>query len=87
MSLASDVLEKVRNFSSWEAYNITNWLLGSPKIVATNVVVMKPAERSSPETLQGPTRVALESAWNFEMDNEGIGELRLERMDNTETKS
>lgn len=48
---------------------------------------MKPAERSSPETLQGPTRVALESAWNFEMDNEGIGELRLERMDNTETKS
>ena len=48
---------------------------------------MKPAERSSPETLQGPTRVALESAQNFEMDNEGIGEVRLERMDNTETKS
>lgn len=48
---------------------------------------MKPAERSKPETSQGPTRVASEDAQNFEMGNEGIGEVRLERMDNTETKS
>lgn len=48
---------------------------------------MKPAERSTPETSQGPTRAASEDAQNFEMDNEGIGEVRRERVDNTEGKS
>lgn len=48
---------------------------------------MKPAERSKPETLRSNPEQASEDAQNFEMGNEGIGEVRLERMDNTETKS
>lgn len=40
-----------------------------------------------PETSQGPTRAGSGDAQNFEGDSEGIGGVRLERMDNTITKA